>query len=507
MAKTILVNIGGRDVPFEGVPDAWEAQDALKYLEDNPDQLEVLRNLGSQPAPSKEWTLGSALNSAKDTFMDSLLNQSDQAGKFVMNPEQSIPMMGQLLAGTTQKVGDLFGIQPQPNEPDYRALPEAVGQNYKEAYGGTQNILNTLATDPARMAFDLLPIAQPVGKAMLGKAAAIPGLPAAAKTGIDMVLNPENIPGVAARNIPGMSTMPEYLYRHALAMGSGNIKDSLISQTAKIALDQDLGVGRKGVKSLKAQMRSQGAKITSVIDEAERQGVMIDPIEFVTEIRNQGGKGVTPLSPKGLTADEPFNVLADDFMDFVVNKYGTNGAVPNQIPIKTFYEWRKLSGKRLQGYWDKLNKTPDPKATDEALAAVAGYRTAGRQISSKVPEIIPVNKQYHDTAVAANLMDNIVKKRFKEQFIPSQVTLPLAIEFAGKGHAGIATAIGTGRVFMRQIEDVAARYLYNRMQLRPHIKSKGVRSGLKNTAKGYVGGSYLDSILEQELQKGEQDGR
>jgi hypothetical protein len=448
--------------------------------------LSVPQQAAPQPAAIPQRSIGGALMEGVQNFPQSMARLGTGFMDAVTNPEQTLPAMLDMAAGGMNKLGGVLGLDQMGQSPDGPMIPgaapeqtqafDALMQNYADAYGGGQNILNTLATDPARPLADALSLATP-----------------------EMLAGAVKLPGVIARNTPRVKTLPEYLYSHALAAGGGNVKDTLVKQATRTALDRDIPITRAGVKEIKNQMRKEGAEIGRIIKEADSAGVTIDPLEFVTEIRAAGAEQVTPLTYGGTKAANPYNKLADDFMDFVANTYGTNGAVPNQIPVKAFHEFRKKTGKDLQGYWNALNKNPTPSTSRQARATVEGYRTAGKQLTDAVPELVPANKAYHESAVLSNLLENITNKQFKEQFVPSQITLPLAVEVAARGKPGVATVIGAGRVFSRRIEQFLARHLHNRMQNKPIVKDKGKRAAAREGVRVYSGGSQMEALLEEEM--------
>jgi len=136
----------------------WHTDETSKQREV---QNLVENTLGSNTTPKQSLPNRSLLGAISEGISNapaSIGNFIGGAANAILHPIDTTISLGKLAAGGVYKaLPDQFYKDYIQNQDTTNALQtaNALGQDYKNAYGGYQNVLNTLATDPARLAGDL----------------------------------------------------------------------------------------------------------------------------------------------------------------------------------------------------------------------------------------------------------------------------------------------------------------------------------------------------------------
>jgi hypothetical protein len=184
IAKVQLPN--GQIARFE-VPEGTTPEQVMEFAS--------TQGIGqAQPEQPQERTLGGAVSEGIGEVIPSGVELAKGIYHAVTNPNETLDSINNLLAGYLQKGVDKFGTEKfgitkaPENKEQYADL---MNKYMTDRYGGEQEVLNTIATDPSGLAMDLSILLSGGGTAM----AKVPGLAkvgqAVTKTGsaIDPIQN------------------------------------------------------------------------------------------------------------------------------------------------------------------------------------------------------------------------------------------------------------------------------------------------------------------------------
>jgi hypothetical protein len=108
----------------------------------------------SVPAPEMTW--GGALNEARRNFIPSAGNLVKNVVTPILHPIQTGEALYDIGKGLVSKAAGAVGIDQDPEEKaKTEATADAVGQFFKDRYGGVDEFKNTLAHDPVGLIADL----------------------------------------------------------------------------------------------------------------------------------------------------------------------------------------------------------------------------------------------------------------------------------------------------------------------------------------------------------------
>jgi hypothetical protein len=331
------------DIPagfeIETLPEGFE-------VESLPDGFEV------ETAP-QERTYKGAISEAVGEAIPSAGRLVSDIYTAVTNPSQTLDAFNNLLGGYLQKGADKFGggLVTAGGE-DMRPYADLVNQYMVDRYGGEQELLNTLATDPAGLAADVAGVLTG-GAGLVGKAAATGGKVAslAQKAGqlgsaIDPIANMVRA-GKAVSKIPsGMGAVGRGLTGVTTGGGTKSIERAISGgEYFKKALKGEVGVSDivDSAQNAMAQFRDmRRAKYIDDFAKLKESDTMLD----LTPVRasfqesldkfgvRRGGDGSLDFSRSVLDGD-PKAMEAVMFIDNKLVNWGTEAGDLTVVGLDT----------------------------------------------------------------------------------------------------------------------------------------------------------------------------
>ncbi len=125
-----------------------------------------------QAAPEPDRSVGQYVGEMVGNVPTSAANVAGDLWEAISSPVETAKMIGGAAVGAAQLLKDERGIPSRDTFGDHRATAEAVGGHYSDRYGGGDEFLDSLRTDPVGVALDGLGLV--TGGA--GAAARIPGV-------------------------------------------------------------------------------------------------------------------------------------------------------------------------------------------------------------------------------------------------------------------------------------------------------------------------------------------
>jgi hypothetical protein len=286
-----------------------------------------------------------------------------------------------------------------------------------------------------------------------------------------------------------------------------NAKDSLLRTAALNILDNEIPMGKTGLRQLREVKKQAGQEIGQIIDDLSASGAKVDVKAIAAEVRRRGNKVAEGMADVNLS--KPYHDWADTFLTQVRNTYGQR-ALNNGLDIKAVQKMRIQTGQNLADYYKTANKVETEVGTHSNRARAAGYTEAGSQISQgaratdipKAKRLAKANRDYHTAATTESMLDMIVKKRRKRQVVGSDITIPMAVELGGGGQLGTATAIaGFRRYVLDPASEYGAKILHNRQRGKQIVRNKTARKAIKGVAGVTETSAWLHSLLEDQVGK------
>lgn len=314
-------------------------------------------------------------------------------------------------------------------------LASAVGNTYKDRYGGIENVKNTLATDPVGVASDLSALLT-AGAAATSK---VPALQAALKTGANYT-NPLNVvkpalklAGVAGKNILGLSTGtgPENISEAAKA---GFERNSIFmdNMRGKVPMTDVLDDAKAAIQRMgqdrSAQYRAGMAQVSNNKTPLNFNGIDT-ALNDAKNVAQYHGK---VISPRAMKAINDMELIIDDWKQSDPAKFHT----PEGMDALK----RAISG---------IQESIPFEEKQARLAAGKIYNSVKDNITKQFPDYARIMKDYSD---ATEIMTEIER------------ALSL-----GKG-ASVDTGMRKLQSLMRN--NVSTNY-GNRLNLARELESKG----------------------------------
>lgn len=266
---------------------------------------------------------------------------------------------------------------------------QALGDFFKQRYGGVENLKDTLAKDPLGFAADLSTVLGGSGVALkvageAGNASKIATVGKALGKASD-VTNPVNMATTAIKTpltiggkvIPSGAT--ERLYESGLKP-STTLSDTVRSKRIQTALEEGIPVSKSGLQKSKNIIKDLNDEIkTRVADYANatiERDKILSPVEDL-KTKYQEGKAL-PSEAVGTAQD-------------VVNEF--KASQPEQIPIGKVQTFKQDLNRTLDEFYKKMNSGQNihHKEWAEARAALAdGMR---EQLTQILPELKSLNQR------------------------------------------------------------------------------------------------------------------
>jgi hypothetical protein len=389
----------GQKATYNGQSLVW---DGRGWLPDN----QTAAAAQDQSAPLS-W--GDVPGEALQNAPASLARLGGDLWNVVRHPLDTLEGLGSLVAGAAQKVapGDFLGT-------GYKPYAEAVGEFYKNRYGGEDAVKNTLATDPVGALADLSMLftgggtAAVKGTALAGKVAGNTARAArildmakatgqlASKAGniIDPVANVGRglvAGGSKARNfLTGGLTFAEKLYQSALKPTiSPRISLSETMDKVRTGIAERLPATEGGYNKLVALQNQLGKQVDDLIQARaleEAAGRIAPDIDLGSLATEAGIKAIDDFSQMSETA--PIYKAITDKVDGILRSHAPTG---DPIGIRKAQELKKGLGHEASAYIG----TDMPDTIQGGRMAVTDNTRHGlmKAIEERVPEVGPINKR------------------------------------------------------------------------------------------------------------------
>jgi hypothetical protein len=313
---------------------------------------------------------------------------------------------------------------------------------------------------------------------------------------------------------PKIKSIPEWLTTHSLVP----YNDATIPEfykAARLKLEKDIAGGSAGVKQLDAIVKDLTDNTNALIEAADTSGIRINPMELVKEIRTRGiaAAADNPASDVATATQVAYNKIADNLLQYLQNMgkkdrdiYVFGAAkLPEEILPSTLIQWRRNLGKDLDQVWKQLHSTGEIGTHAGKRAAVGHYGAYNTHLKGAVEGLDVLDEASSQSRKLRTMLQNQSEGRFRGALVPSDVAMPALIESTTRGAPGTVTAIAGVRRLMSTIEDVIGRYIYNRMQGRPHFwknpTATKMRKAVQPLEAAYSEGAFLSTLLEKEEKK------
>jgi hypothetical protein len=310
------------------------------------------------------------------------------------HPVETARGLGKLAGGTAQML--IPGEQG-----DLEEYPRAVGQYYKERYGGGEEAKRSLIEDPVGVAADASTVLTGGG----GIAAKVPGIIGKAGTVASKAGGLLNPVSVAALPLKGAKVaaqavgLPEALMGGVMKLPTGTWKGAKRNQIIHTALKEKITMreGGQGMEKVKGLIDTLDNEVNDAINAASRGGAEVDLLDIMQAVEN------VKSNPR--YANSLFkNRYVKEVDDFVDDAFMNNLAIrfPNgKIPLSEAQAIKKATYQDLDSFFRKMNKPSDVgggmkgvmKDTD-AVAAHIVTREIRDQILRELPaKALPLKRE------------------------------------------------------------------------------------------------------------------
>lgn len=372
---------------------------------------------GGDATPAKKnYSAGEAASSA-------IKNLPVSAGKFVsdmvqpfIHPVETAKAMRDVTAGGLQKLGidpqtglRVAGSMPVLGAPfaamaatvetgkDYRPAAEAVGEHYKDRFGGWENIKRTFAEDPVGLAADVsLPLTG--GGSLAARAPGVVGQIGRITRGVGSAIDPISATGkvlkgaghVAAEGIGGYLTHtgaePLKILAKAGAKGGDAAATAQANLRGTVEIERAAEMAEQGVKQL---IKERGAEYSMKI---QQLGLDKIPLSFQSMAKSlmdalniQSFKGIDLLAG-------PQQKVRNDVINAVVDW----SRLPKQYHNADGFD-------ALKRQIGNIRKSTAEGTAERAIADTL-YNAVRDNIIKQVPKYEPVMKAYEK---ASDLIDEM----------------------------------------------------------------------------------------------------
>lgn len=299
------------------------------------------------------------------------------------HPVETVKGMGKLAAGTAQLL--------YPGEQEYEKYPLAVGRDFKEAYGGIENIKNTAYKDPVRLLGDVSTVLTGGGAA----AARVPGVVGragkiAARAG--ELTNPLTVaasPFTAVKKGAQAAGLPESMMGGAAKIPTGTWKLAKRDEIIGTLLKERITIreGGQGWKKLNGLIDELDNDVNAAIQAASDQGgtVRLDRLKAAVEQVKK-----SPKFEKSLFKNRNIRE-ANDFVDDVFVK-SLELEYPNGvIPIAEAQQLKKATYAELDEYFRALNKPASAGAATKVRNNIEAVMThkAAKSLREEIMKQMP----------------------------------------------------------------------------------------------------------------------
>lgn len=359
-----------------------------------------------QTPPEQKSFSGGVMNAVNSTGR--LLRD---AGSAILHPIDTLTGMAQVASGAIGKVTPEGTFPGLKNNVQYA---DALGQVYKEKYGGWDNFLQTLYHDPAGVAADLSAVASLGGGMLRGGAIAAN---AANMSGTASTLsNAANVAKTASRiadpvqlSLRGAGTVAragakaidkavpaERIYESALKPSNAASNRNRIPGQVATGLRENIPVSSKGAKKIDSLINELSEITTELAKQSAEQGGKINAQKVASRL-----EGMKIENWNQVNAQPDIAAIREVGENFLNNPHVINNK--GQIPANIALDMRRGTYARLQGKYEKLSE-----AHTQAEKALA--RGITEELKAIVPELKDIDLRNSDLISLQKQMDAAIPR-------------------------------------------------------------------------------------------------
>lgn len=383
----------------------------------------------------------SAINTAKGMVSPLMPTTDEKTGKtdWFGGVKQTGRNLGKLALGSAELL--------IPGQQEAEAYPRAVGQFYKDRYGGLENIRNTFREDPVGMAADISTVlGTGGGLAKLGKFGKTADLLGKAET----VTNPINWATLPFKY--GLSKVPDTMPTGMLIKAynmDGKMKPREKLRLTNLSAEYNTTPSLKSSERLQRFVDEQSALKDKFLTDpkyanmpVQKDGIINALENYRKEIEGGLGQGRIPGEVKARL----------DIVDQKLREVGVQGGfAPGGSVTMTAKEAQDLIrdiDKTMEPYYDSAKKmgqkAPNRGKLTRDFSSYIVRREANNELMNMIPELKDANIKMHDALDLKDAVDKALAKSMtgKEMGFKDIVFGYMMAKYTGSQEAGIATAIG-----------------------------------------------------------------
>ncbi len=336
-------------------------EELMKALNTKPKMSERVQKSIRTTAESlkEDRTAGEYLKETVSNIPSSAKQLGSDLYQAFSNPIDTLGTIGKTAIGAGQLL--------YPGKQSYEPYAEAVGEHFGSRYGGGQEVLDTLRTDPVGMLSDVAGAFSGVGMApklgTLGKIGSV----------IDPASAAMNIGAKGIMNAPKIGNVPSSMYQGA-AKFYKNVDAPAVTETA---MKHGIMPTAKGMTKADAIIDNIGSQVDTLIEQSTNANKAIR-IDDILSYADEAKKNI------GTEFDAPGDIKKIDKMVTDYSEYMQSQGKTTLTPAEAQAFKRSLYDRLKYG-------APDQKSygTDKARKALA--RGAKEQIEKIIPEVKGLN--------------------------------------------------------------------------------------------------------------------
>ena len=349
--------------------------------------------------------------------------------------------LGDIVAAVTSPIDTAKGLLSvaggyaskagMPGLSDYAPYADAMNQMIVERYGGVENLMNTIETDPVGVAMDFSGVAGVGGK--LAKMSGFENagdLITAAGNAVDPIRQGTNVAVAGARLIP--ESLPENLYAGGAKLGTtlDPQQRSVINRTAveEGIMPNDAGLAK--LARLQSELRTQ---IDNLIDQASESGNPVDAtvlFDSLNEMRKSIDEG---MSADRLGDLEQIAKVENKLMQSIYGEEAADWGVtfPKPLTVRQLQDIKYDVYQR--GY--RSSRQDKPPLREQAYQAIG--RDARRNVENLAgPEVAPLNQRLGNLLEMQRPMERAANRIYQRNLVSLPQTIAAAGGYGAAGPVG-----------------------------------------------------------------------
>jgi hypothetical protein len=316
-------------------------------------------------SPESAWSLLKSLGAIAQNPMGAAAN----AGKMVQQTANKLGRKAAEFEYSRTHPRQDFEVMPGREE----TLPDLAGQELKNRYGGVDQILNTIATDPVGAAFDV---------------GGVGGMIAKPLKAIEPLANAGKVVQKAAGGSGG--TLPERAYMQAagipLSAGDEGVR------LANRAMNERIPVSYKGMSELQKLKSEAGITIDKIIQDGAARNVRI-PKSNITNYLD------------AMIKDDRYKITLPELRQLhkMRQDFARQFRFKTTLSAKEMQDWKTNAYERA--YKGEASLAPDKTTSITAKADREMARGAKESLELRFPELKDANNNWADYAKLKSYVD------------------------------------------------------------------------------------------------------